>query len=61
MSGLDIAAHDLGRSFAKLSFQGGCMLDQLQLSLGHASIVTTQRYLGSQQSFTTAPCDFIAM
>jgi integrase len=31
-----IAPHDLRRTFAKLAFQGGAKLDQIQLSLGHA-------------------------
>ena len=37
----DLAAHDLRRTFAKLAHKGGAGLDQIQLSLGHASIRTT--------------------
>ena len=54
-----IAPHDLRRTFAKLAFQGGAKLDQIQLSLGHASIQTTERYLGVQQDLTDAPCDYL--
>jgi integrase len=54
-----IAPHDLRRTFAKLAFKGGAKLDQIQLSLGHASIQTTERYLGVQQDLTVAPCDYL--
>ena len=59
--GLDspIAPHDLRRTYAKLAHKGGAKLDQLSLSLGHASLVTTQRYLGSHQDLTDAPCDYL--
>jgi integrase len=54
-----IAPHDLRRTFAKLAFKGGAKLDQIQLSLGHASIQTTERYLGVQQDLIDAPCDYL--
>jgi integrase len=54
-----IAPHDLRRTFAKLAFQGGAKLDQIQLSLGHSSIQTTERYLGVEQDLTDAPCDYL--
>jgi integrase len=54
-----IGPHDLRRSFAKLAYGGRAALDQIQLSLGHASIETTQRYLGVRQDLTHAPCDSI--
>lgn len=54
-----IAPHDLRRTFAKLAFKGGAKLDQIQLSLGHSSIQTTERYLGVQQDLTDAPCDYL--
>ena len=54
-----IAPHDLRRTFAKLAFQGGAKLDQIQLSLGHTSIQTTERYLGVQQDLMDAPCDYL--
>jgi len=41
-----LAPHDLRRTFAKLAHTGHAALEQIQLSLGHASIHTTERYLG---------------
>jgi hypothetical protein len=41
-----IAPHDLRRTFAKLAYRGGSPIDQIQLSLGHDSIQTTEEYLG---------------
>ena len=55
--GLPIAPHDLRRTFAQLAHRGRSPLEQIQLSLGHESILTTERYLGVRQSLTDAPCD----
>ena len=41
-----LAPHDLRRTFAKLAHKGRAALEQIQLSLGHSSITTTERYLG---------------
>jgi hypothetical protein len=41
---------------AVLALKGGARLEQIQLSLGHASIRTTERYLGVEQDLTDAPC-----
>jgi integrase len=59
--GFDIASHDLRRTFAKLAHEGGSGIDQIQLSLGHASIQTTERYLGVEQNLTDAPCDRLGL
>jgi integrase/recombinase XerD len=53
----NLAPHDLRRTFAKLAHKGRSGLEQIQLSLGHASITTTERYLGVRQDLTDAPCD----
>lgn len=53
----NLAAHDLRRTFAKLARKGGSEIDQIQLSLGHASIQTTERYLGTEQDLGDAPAD----
>ena len=52
-----LAAHDLRRTYAKLSRKGGADLEQIQLTLGHASLLTTQRYLGTALDLENAPCD----
>jgi integrase len=44
-----IAPHDLRRTCAKLCRAGGGELEQIQLLLGHASVQTTERYLGTRQ------------
>lgn len=59
--GLTLAAHDLRRTYAKLAHKGGAGLDQIQLSLGHASIQTTERYLGVEQDLTDAPGDRLGL
>lgn len=57
----EIAPHDLRRTFAKLAYKGGSALEQIQLSLGHGSIQTTERYLGVEQDLTDAPCDHLGL
>src|SRR5205085_3337165 len=52
-----IAPHDLRRTFAKLARSGQAPLEQIQLALGHQSIQTTQRYLGSELDLADAACD----
>lgn len=54
-----LAPHDLRRTFAKLAHVGKAEVDQISISLGHASIMTTQRYLGIEQSIQNAPCDHL--
>lgn len=56
-----LAPHDLRRTFAKLAHKGRSGLEQIQLSLGHASITTTERYLGVRQDLTDAPCDHLGL
>ena len=59
--GIKIAPHDLRRTFAKLAHRGHAPLEQIQLSLGHESIVTTERYLNVQQDLVDAPCDHLGI
>jgi len=56
-----LAPHDLRRTFAKLAHKGKSGLEQIQLSLGHASITTTERYLGVRQDLVDAPCDHLGL
>jgi integrase len=59
--GLTVHPHDLRRTFAKLAHKGKAPLERIQLSLGHSSVQTTERYLGVQRDLTTAPCDVIGL
>ena len=54
-----IAPHDLRRSCAKMCRAAGGELEQIQLLLGHASVQTTERYLGTKQDLVHAPNDGI--
>ena len=45
-----IAPHDLRRTSAKLCHTSGGELGQIQFLLGHASVQTTERYLGCKQN-----------
>jgi integrase len=54
-----IAPHDLRRSCARLCHTAGGELEQIQFLLGHASVQTTERYLGCKQRFRGAVNDQI--
>jgi integrase/recombinase XerD len=56
-----IAPHDLRRTTAKLCRAAGGELEQIQLLLGHSSVQTTQRYLGTKQDLVHAPNDGIKL
>ena len=58
---VDVRPHDLRRTFAKLAHKGKAPLEQIQMSLGHASIQTTERYLGVSQDLQSAPCDVLGL
>jgi site-specific recombinase XerD len=59
--GLNLAPHDLRRTFAKLARRGGAALEQIQLALGHGSLVVTERYLGSRLDLKNAPADHLGL
>ena len=46
----NIAPHDLRRTCAKLCHTSGGEIEQIQFLLGHASVQTTERYLGCKQN-----------
>jgi integrase len=56
-----LAPHDLRRTCAKLCRAAGGELEQIQLLLGHASVQTTERYLGTKQNLVHAPNDAIQL
>lgn len=59
--GVTIAPHDLRRTFAKLAHKGNSPIEQIQLSLGHSSVETTEGYIGVQQDLSSAPCDALGL
>ncbi len=54
-------AHDLRRTCAKLCRKNGGDLEQIKFLLGHSSIQTTERYLGSEQELTVAVNDNLGL
>ena len=54
---LRFGAHDLRRTCAKLCRKNGGDLEQIKFLLGHSSIQTTERYLGSEQNIAVAVND----
>jgi integrase len=53
----NFAAHDLRRTCAKLCRTNGGDIQQIQFMLGHSSVQTTERYLGTVQNLTVAVND----
>ena len=61
-AGIDkLAPHDLRRSCARMCHVAGGELEQIQFLLGHASVQTTERYLGCKQRLSQAVNDRIGL
>jgi site-specific recombinase XerD len=56
-----LAPHDLRRSCARLCYNAGGELEQIQFLLGHVSVQTTEKYLGCKQRFREAVNDKIGI
>lgn len=56
-----LGAHDLRRACAKLCRKNGGDLEQIKFLLGHSSIQTTERYLGSEQDIEIAVNDNLGL
>ena len=54
-------AHDLRRTCAKLCRRSGGDLEQIKFLLGHSSIQSTERYLGSEQDIAVAVNDSLGL
>jgi site-specific recombinase XerD len=62
LAGIDhLAPHDLRRTCARLCHSAGGELEQIQFLLGHRSVETTERYLGSRQRLVGAVNDHIGI
>ena len=57
----ELRPHDLRRTFAKLARKGDAPLEQISLTLGHARLETTQRYLGSELDLDASAPDFVGL
>jgi integrase len=57
----DLAPHDLRRTCARLCHLAGGELEQIQFLLGHASVQTTERYLGCKQRISQAVNDNLGL
>ena len=57
----DLAPHDLRRTCARLCHLAGGELEQIQFLLGHASVQTTERYLGCKQKLSQAVNDNLGL
>jgi site-specific recombinase XerD len=57
----ELAPHDIRRTFAKLANRGGAALQDISMTLGHASLVTTQRYLGLDLNLESGAPDRVGL
>lgn len=57
----NLAPHDLRRTCARLCHFAGGELEQIQFLLGHASVQTTERYLGCKQKLGHAVNDNLGL
>jgi site-specific recombinase XerD len=57
----NLAPHDLRRTCARLCHLAGGELEQIQFLLGHASVQTTEHYLGCKQKLRHAVNDNLGL
>ena len=57
----NLAPHDLRRTCARLCHLAGGELEQIQFLLGHASVQTTEHYLGCKQKLRQAVNDSLGL
>jgi site-specific recombinase XerD len=56
---LELDAHDLRRTFARLGYDAGVPVEQISKLLGHADVKTTMLYLGIDIDIESTVSDFI--
>lgn len=54
----EVHPHDLRRTSARLAHQGGADMSQIQQSLGHSSVKTTELYISAQQEIRPGKAAF---
>ena len=57
----ELAPHDMRRTFAKLAKKGNAALEDISMTLGHASLQTTQRYLGLELNLDSGAPDRVGL
>lgn len=57
--GVKCAPHDLRRTFALTAMVNGANLESIRQALGHATLVTTSRYVESGMALKKPACDFV--
>jgi integrase len=57
----NLAPHDSRRTCARLCHLAGGELEQIQFLLGHASVQTTERYLGCKLRLSQAVNDTLGL
>jgi len=61
MLGVVFSSHDLRRTFAQVARKAGGRIDQIQVTLGHSSVATTERYLATALDLEDPACDSISL
>ncbi len=56
-----IKPHDLRRTFARLAYEGGAPLGEIQQSLGHGSVRVTEDYVNAVQDIQSSPSDVLGI
>lgn len=59
--GIDLAPHDLRRTYAQLGYEAGVPITQISTLLGHANVATTQRYLNLALDLESTASDFVPL
>jgi integrase len=59
--GVEFRPHDLRRTYGNWPIGEERKLSKFNFPYGHASLTTTERYLGMEQDLEDAPCDHLGL